>query len=108
MGCPEGRRVALLKEIAKNIGSKGKVLILFGKGNRLEMIKDWAERMELDESISVGVIEGSFHDNNYLKIFRFEIDPRLIVIDNEGKIVYSQKEGDSQFMTSKFLLRRLR
>lgn len=108
MGCPEGRRVALLKEIAKKIGSKGKVLILFGRGNGFDMIKEWAERMELDEPISIGVIEGNSLDHNYLKIFRYEIDPRVFVLDKEGRIVYAEKEGDERIMSPEFLLEKLK
>lgn len=107
MGCPEGRRISLLKEIAKNIGSKGKVLILFGRGNGFEMIKDWAERMEIDDSISVGVIEGSSSEDDYLKIFRFEIDPRIFIF-GDGKIVYSEKEGDERMISLEFLVRKLK
>ncbi len=96
-----------LKEVSKRTGSKGKVLILFGRGNGVEMIKDWAERMELDESISVGVIEGSSSEDNYLKIFRFDIDPRIFVLDREGKIVYYEREGDERMITPEFILRRV-
>lgn len=108
MGCPEGRRVALLKEIAKKIGSKGKVLILFGRGNGFDMIKEWTERMELDEPISVGVIEGNSLDHNYLKIFRYEIDPRILVFGREGEIVYAEKEGDERMISPEFLLEKLK
>ncbi len=108
MGCPEGRRISLLKEVGKLLGSKGKLLILFGKGNGSEMIRDWAERMELDKSILIGVIEGSGFDDNYFKIFRFDIDPRIFIFDREGKIVYSEEEGDERFMSPEFLMERMR
>jgi len=108
MGCPEGRRISLLKEVGKLSGSKGEVLILFGKGNGSEMIRDWAERMDLDESISIGVIQVSDFNDNYLKIFRFEIDPRIFIFDREGKIVYSEREGDERFMSPEFLMERMR
>ena len=108
MGCPEGRRISLLKEVGKLSGSKGEVLILFGKGNGSEMIRDWAERIGIDESISIGVIEGSDFDDDYLKVFRFEIDPRIFIFDREGKIVYSEEEGDERFISPEFLMERMR
>lgn len=108
MGCPEGRRVRLIKEIAKKVGSKVKILILFGRGNSEEMIREWKERMEFESSVKVGVIEGSFSEEDYLKIFCFDIDPRIMILDNDGKIIYTEKEGDERAMNSEFILRRMK
>ncbi len=107
MSCPEGRRIRLLKEIEGKASSKVKILILFGKGNGLEMIKDWAERMELGSSISVGVIERGLREEEYLRLFHFGIDPRIIILDRKGEIIYSEKEGDERTMSPEFILRKL-
>ncbi len=72
------------------------------------MIKDWSERIGIDESIKVGVIEGSILDENYLKIFRLKLTQGFLYLTEEGEILYSEREGDGRMMSSEFIVERLR
>ncbi len=63
--------------------------------------------MELESLISVGIIEGGISEEEYLRIFHFEIDPRIIRLNRKGEIIYSEKEGDERTMSPEFILRKL-
>lgn len=93
-GCEENTRILLLKEIAKNIDQdKVHILILFGKGNNINAIRQYAALNEWNEfPFIVGVIEDSedLPQKKYYQIFQLDTDPRTFIINSEGKLIFAE------------------
>lgn len=94
-GCPVGERIEIMKEVAARCrSSKTEIFFLFGTGNNLRMIEEYAERNQIfGENIRIGVIQKSedLDRNEYYSLFDFKINPRLFIINKEGENVFNRK-----------------
>lgn len=93
-GCEENARILLLKEIAKSINpDETKILMLFGKGNNINTIRQYADLNEWNKfPFTVGVIEDSkdLPKKEYYQIFQLDTDPRTFIINSEGKLIFAE------------------
>lgn len=65
LGCPEHRRITIMKQIASEIKpDKAQIILLFGKGNNFETTKKFAEQNDLLDYITIGVIQDSENVSN--------------------------------------------
>jgi len=109
IGCPETKKIRLMKEISEKTNFKK--IILFGRGNGFEIIKEFSERAALNKHpITVGLIEnkGDLSQDEYLKIFQFDVDPRILIFDNQGRITFSEKIADERLINKDFILNRIK
>jgi len=106
-GCEESYRVQLIKDLAKDKDSeKVKILMLFGKGNNADAIKDHSEMNEWDESsISVGVVEdlGGGTSSDYYRIFELDVDPRTFIIGKNKKILFAENLRNSKRVNQQYI-----
>jgi hypothetical protein len=92
--CPENYRIKALKELAERKAlDKKRIIVLFGRGNDFELISHFVKNTALDEYFTVGVIQDTDKDyeDSYWNIFRFDLDPRLIVLDR-GTIIFIEND----------------
>jgi len=112
IGCSEGRKIGLINEISQKINLEHtQIILLFGRGNSTEMIKEFSGMMALDtSSIRVGVIENgeSLSEEEYYKIFKYDINPRLLVFNEGGNLIFSEKLIDSNKMNADYILSKIR
>jgi hypothetical protein len=110
-GCPEGKRLALMRGLSEKINhQKVQIVLLFGKGNGLEIVKEYISRIGLDQTpIVTGVIERNaiLREEEYFKIFEFGVDPRLLVLEQKGILIFLEKMGDANKITEEYLLNKL-
>jgi len=110
-GCQETSRVLLLKEVARKLDSdKVKILLLFGKGNNAEAIRQYAILNEWDEfPFTVGVIEDSkdLSKREYYQLFQFDTDPRTFIIDSAGKLLFLETRKMSKMINLDYLKKLL-
>lgn len=111
-GCPEGRRVSLLKDLSQKIDlNRSQIIFLFGKGNGVGVIKEYIEQLALGGfPITIGVIEidDFLPEKEYFKIFQFDIDPRLFIFNERGDIVFLENLEDKRKINLNFLSAKLR
>ncbi len=111
-GCPDNRRVQLLKEISqKKFIEDTNIIILFAEGNSIGIARNFYERMELENyPIAVGVIKTNHFlpYQEYLKIFQFDVDPRTFIFNENGNLVYKERLGDERMMDTEYLLRKIK
>jgi hypothetical protein len=100
MTCPENSRIRILKDISKNIPPEDLlIIILFGIGNREELVNDYLSRMELDNyPIIAGIIETGIFPSEfeYYQLFQMDVDPRILVFNRKGDLNFLEKYGDTQ------------
>jgi hypothetical protein len=111
MRCRETKRISVIKQIAQDAEKRGtRVLLLFGKGNGAEIIREFAEKTDLASlPITVGIIEpeNSISEDEYYGLYKFDVDPRAIIIERGGNISYAEDSDDEIRITPNFLIRRL-
>lgn len=111
-GCEENARIMLLKEIAKNIDQdKVHILILFGKGNNINAIRQYAALNEWNEfPFIVGVIEDSkdLPQKEYYEIFQLDTDPRSFIINSEGKLIFAEILKTTKVINLSYLRKLIR
>jgi peroxiredoxin len=99
-GCEENSRIQLLREFAeKKSTKKSGILLIFGKGNNPEAIRQYSVSQEWDKvPFTVGVIEDSkdLDKEKYYKIFQLDIDPRTYIIDSSGKLVFVETRKNNK------------
>jgi hypothetical protein len=108
IGCPETKKIWLMKEISGRTNLKE--ILLFGRGNSFEIIKEFSERTGLSMyPITVGVIEneGVLTKDEYFQIYQFNLDPRILIFDAQGRTTYVEKIADERLMDMDFLLKRI-
>ena len=96
-----------LSELAKGTS---KFVLLFGKGNNYEAVKQYSEQNNLTNFLTVGIITDSTDllKNDYYKIFNFEVDPRLIIYSKEGEIKFLEDMNNKNKVNLDFLKEWLR
>jgi hypothetical protein len=112
MTCPETKRVYVLKDMSTNIKSQESlILFLFARGNSFESLNDYLLRMELfNYPITVGIINERtlLTEKEYLKMFQLDIDPRILILNKKGKIVFLEKlENTKRILESDFFIKML-
>lgn len=106
-GCEESYRVQLIKDLAKDKDSeKVKILMLFGKGNNIKAIRQYAILNEWNKlQFTIGVIEGSktTTEPNYYRLFELDTDPRTFVIDSDQKILFAETRRTSKLINIEYM-----
>lgn len=113
MTCPENSRIRILKNISKKIPPEDAIItILFGIGNREELVNDYLLRMELNTyPIIVGIIERGIHlsESEYYQSFQLDVDPRILVLNKKGDLEFLEEYEDAnRILKEDFLIRVLR
>ncbi len=92
-GCEENNRIQLLKDVSSGMNKKYKTVFLFGIGNNKKNIRQYALLNNWDKfPISIGVIDriSSTHSNDYYELFELNIDPRTIILDSSGTVLFQE------------------
>jgi len=110
-GCPEGNRVKALKYLSRHYDDgKTQVIYLLGDGNSCEIAKELSDKMELKTyKIVVGVIQrkNNSNDDDYFRLFQLNIDPRLVIFNENGKLVFLEKEGEANKINQDYLIKNI-
>ena len=104
-GCEENSRIQLLKDISSGMNKKYQTVFLFGFGNNEKNIRQYALLNNWDKfPISIGVIEGinSTQLSDYYDLFEFNVDPRTIILDSSGTVLFQEYLKDINSVTEKF------
>ncbi|MFC2161684.1 TlpA family protein disulfide reductase [Acidobacteriota bacterium] len=104
-GCEENSRIQLLKDISSGMNKKYQTVFLFGFGNNEKNIRQYALLNNWDKfPISIGVIEGinSTQLSDYYDLFDFNVDPRTIILDSSGTVLFQEYLKDINSVTEKF------
>jgi hypothetical protein len=107
--CPENRRFSLLKDFAGKYPGAYNILVLFGKSNNPSIIGQLIKRFGLNiERIDIGIIKAikDLPPEKYFELFRYDIDPRLSVLNSRGQIIFSE-DPKNQRSISLTLLERM-
>lgn len=94
--CKEHRRLILMQEAYQKYGPKGlEVILVYGKDNPLDIIRDYAIKNKLSFDVGVRKIE---LDNigDYYQSYDLEVDPKSIIINSEGKVAFVEGAKDSE------------
>jgi len=92
-GCEENSRIQLLKDISSGMNKKYQTVFLFGIGNNEKNIRQYALLNNWDKfPISIGVIDriNPAQLSNYYELFEFNVDPRTIIIDSSGTVLFQE------------------
>jgi hypothetical protein len=111
MACPEEKRLSTIKRVSERIGTQdGQIIILFGKGNGPKIVREYSERIALTvPNIIIGIIEeGSLPEKDYIRLFDFEINPRLFIFDKNGDIIFSENLKNKAKISAEYLLEKIR
>lgn len=105
LSCPEHYKISLLKDLSKMAKDRANFLLLFGKGNDYERIRQFAEKNNVLGSFKVGIFTNSniFSENDYYKIFDLEIDPRLLIYNEKGQISFLEELTNRNKISFDFL-----
>lgn len=105
--CKEHARVRLMKDLSPKY--KGEIVFLFGRGNYFDSVKQFSERFELEHFI-VGIIQPGedLYEEDYYRIFKFDVDPRIIILGENGEISYKEELKDQRKINSDFLLKKIK
>lgn len=108
--CPEHQKIQLIKEVAliSKINKEQNVL-LFGKGNDSNWIREFSIKNELYDYITIGIIEDSenLSDQDYYRMFDLKTDPRIFVFNKKGEIEFAEELKDQTKLNVEFLLREV-
>lgn len=111
-GCEENARILLLKETAKNIHQdKVRIMMLFGKGNNVNALRQYAALNEWNEfPFTVAVIEDSedLPQKEYYQIFQLDTDPRTFIINSEGKLIFAETLKTTKVINLNYLRKLIR
>jgi len=110
--CEESLRIHHLKELSNEINEDSvEILILFGKGNTIEGIRQFTILNELDKfRISTGVmnVSSELDEKEYLKLFQLDADPRTLIISSEGQLTFFETRKTTKMINSNFLKEKLK
>jgi len=112
MTCPESTRIRLLKDLSQKINpKKSQCIFLYGKGNTSKLMQGYLKGLRLNDfPIVPGVIidENQHTDVEYLTLFQFDLDPRIIIFGKNGEVKFLEEIEDSaKILNSGFLKKRL-
>ncbi len=104
--CKENKRIRLMKELISEF--KGEVVFLFGRGNNFNSVKQFSEINEL-ENFTVGIIQPSesLFEDDYYRIFKLDVDPRIFILKENGEIQYKEELKDQRKINLAFLLSKI-
>lgn len=109
-GCQENQRIQLLKEVSSRLNpEKSKIIFLFGIGNNANSIKQYAFINGWNEfPITVGVMDElkTIQEDDYYKLFEFDTDPRTIILNKKGDVVFAENLKNSKLIDLNFLLKK--
>jgi thiol-disulfide isomerase/thioredoxin len=106
--CDENRRIQLLRELAEKISpERGEIFLIFGKGNTLGAIKQYAIAQEWNNlPINIGIIEdAAIYEDLYFDLFNLDIDPKTFVFDSTGKAVFIETRKNAALVNLDSLIR---
>jgi len=108
--CPETKRFSIIREVAEK--SDTQVILLFGSGNGMSILREYMERAGLDiPGIIAGVIEEDtdllINKDSYYRIFKYDIDPRTLILDRRGSIIFLERPGEDSKISSEFLIKKI-
>jgi hypothetical protein len=90
--CPEQGRIGLIKDIASKTRKDDlKAFLLFGKGNAFSIVREFFDGNNFSPNLTGGIIlnTDNFLEEDYYKILRLDVDPRLFIFNNKGKLTGS-------------------
>jgi hypothetical protein len=105
--CQENARLRLFKDFT-NTDKYHRIhlILLFGKGNTPESIRQYSALNELSKyGLSTGIIMQSndLSEQDYYSLFEFNIDPRTFILDSKGGILFSENLKNSSQIKISFL-----
>jgi hypothetical protein len=108
LNCPASKRLSLMRELSSS-NKEAKFYLLFGRGNNFETIEKFAMKNNLMNDTIVGLIEdvGNLPDDDYYRIFKYNIDPCTYITNKKGKIIFAENQKNSNRIDSQFLTTRL-
>lgn len=111
-GCEEDLRMLHLKELSNEVDiNRVKILVLFGKGNTIEAIKQYAISSNWDKfPISIGVMNDSSEltESEYYQIFPLDTDPWTLIINSARDLAFSETRKTTKMINSEFLKEKLK
>ena len=111
LGCEENARIRLSEDLSFKINTdETKIIILFGKGNYAYPIEQFALTKGLNNTpIITGVISDleKLKMNDYYNLFDLHIDPRILILNKQGDIIFSEDFANSSFINLDFLKKKL-
>jgi len=102
------KRIGLIKIISENpLKNKPLAIILFGVGNNLNSINQIFRKYEVGDNIKIGIIETLEDQSNedYYKLFKLDLDPRIIILNNNSDIIFLEDFSNRQNIGSDYLIR---
>ena len=95
-----------MKELSSNY--EGEIVFLFGRGNNFNTVKQFSDRNELGD-FTVGIIQPSqdLYEEDYYRIFKFDVDPWILVLGESGEIRYEEELRDQRKLNLDFLLKKI-
>ena len=101
--CKEHKRLALMQETYQKYSPNGlKVILIYGKDNPLDIIRDYATKNKLYFDVGVRKIEPD-KIGDYYQSYDLEVDPKSIIINSEGKVVFVEGTKDNEENMKKVL-----
>ncbi len=110
-GCEESNRIDQLKMFSESINANEvEIIILYGKGNNIEAIKQYAVLNDWDEFlITIGVVDfNEMTEKDYYQIFQLETDPKTIILNPLGDINFVEIRKTSKLINLDFLKNQLK
>jgi len=103
MSCPLGNRINALREISLSKDCVSSI-ILFGRGNRLPLIREFSEKNNL-AGLEIAILQWEYETNKetYSKLFDFSKRSRLFIIKN-GKVEFAENKMNSKYLDKKSIL----
>lgn len=105
--CEQNTRIKIFKELIGliQIDPNREFLLLFGKGNKPEGIRQYALIAGLDDPrIILGIIEPFEDDSLYYKLFDPSIDPKMVIMDRD-KLSFVEKESNTNLVRIDYLMK---
>jgi peroxiredoxin len=96
--CEEHRRLALMRSIYEKYSPQGlKVILLYGKDNPSNIIGDYVRKNKLPFDVGIREVRPEMVDD-YYDNYDLEVDPKSIVINSKGKVVFVEglKDKDTE------------
>lgn len=101
--CREHRRLAFLRSIYDRYNPKGlKVILLYGKDNPSSIIGDYVQENKLPFDIGIIRVKPDMSDD-YYENYDLKVDPKSIVIDSKGKVIFVEGPKETEELIRKEL-----
>ena len=94
--CKDHRRLALMRWAYQEYSPKGlKVVLVYGRDNPPSIIRDYAQRAGLSFDVGIRKVKPDKLDD-YYQSYDLKVDPKSIIINSEGKVVFVEVQKDNQ------------